>query len=117
MCQSYVRYVLPGAPAFIATQGPLSSTTCDFWRMVFQTRAGLIAMVTNIVEGRRAKCHQYWPEAGAPVSFGGADGTALEVALVAETVGLSWARRTLRITHKRDVDVLARHEVAAAAAA
>ena len=78
--------------------------------MVFQTKAGLIIMVTNIVEGGRIKCHQYWPEQGAVLTFHNADGTSLDVELVDETVGLAWSRRILQLKQRNGSDVLSRHE-------
>ena len=42
--------------------GPLVNTTVDFWRMVWQERSQSIVMVTNLVEGNKTRCHQYWPE-------------------------------------------------------
>jgi len=44
--------------------GPLSNTVIDFWRLVWQLRPPSIVMVTNLREGSRAKCEQYWPELG-----------------------------------------------------
>ena len=49
--------------------GPLPQTTIDFWRLVWQEKTQTIVMVTNIKEGSKTKCHQYWPEFGAQ-SFG-----------------------------------------------
>ena len=35
------------SPRFIASQGPVSTTVADFWRMVWQSRAHVIAMTTQ----------------------------------------------------------------------
>ena len=53
----------------LSPQGPLPTTTVDFWRMVWQERPQAIAMVTNLEEASNKKCHQYWPETGTK-SFG-----------------------------------------------
>ena len=46
---------------YIATQGPLSDTTQDFWTMVEEQKSSLIVMVTPLVENDFVKCHKYWP--------------------------------------------------------
>jgi len=53
----------------LTSQGPLPKTVEDFWRMVWQERAPSIVMITNLEEGGKTKCEQYWPDS-ATESFG-----------------------------------------------
>ena len=43
---------------YLASQGPTAQTMADFWRMVWEQRAGLVVMVTKCVEAGREKCAQ-----------------------------------------------------------
>ncbi|XP_021348740.1 receptor-type tyrosine-protein phosphatase kappa-like isoform X2 [Mizuhopecten yessoensis] len=52
---------------YIASQGPKPITRDDFWRMVWQVNSGKVVMLTNLVEGRKTKCHKYWPDEGEPL--------------------------------------------------
>ncbi|XP_019857589.1 PREDICTED: receptor-type tyrosine-protein phosphatase epsilon-like [Amphimedon queenslandica] len=54
---------------YIATQGPVTKTLVDFWRLIWQEKPPVIVMVTNVKEEKKIKCHQYWPESGS-TSYG-----------------------------------------------
>ncbi|XP_071950701.1 uncharacterized protein [Antedon mediterranea] len=47
---------------FIACQGPNVASVNDMWRMVWKEKSRVIVVVTNLVEGKRKKCEQYWPD-------------------------------------------------------
>ncbi|PIA17279.1 receptor/non-receptor type protein-tyrosine phosphatase [Coemansia reversa NRRL 1564] len=47
---------------YIATQGPLSHSVADFWRLVWEQRATTIVMLANPYEAGRSKCSVYWPQ-------------------------------------------------------
>ncbi|KAK7101440.1 hypothetical protein V1264_019822 [Littorina saxatilis] len=50
--------------AYIAAQGPKVNTQDDFWRMVWQEGVAHIVMLTNVKEGNKPKCYEYWPAQG-----------------------------------------------------
>ncbi|XP_065904644.1 receptor-type tyrosine-protein phosphatase S-like isoform X2 [Dysidea avara] len=56
---------------FIAAQAPVNKTLADFWRLIWQEHPPTIVMVTNLKEGEKVKCVQYWPNAvGESLTFG-----------------------------------------------
>ncbi|XP_072173083.1 receptor-type tyrosine-protein phosphatase epsilon-like [Diadema setosum] len=56
--------------AYICTQGPKNNTISDFWRMVWQEKIRVIAMVTNLEEGLKKKCECYWPSGDKVGKYG-----------------------------------------------
>jgi protein tyrosine phosphatase len=49
--------------AFIATQGPLSNTIIDFYRMIWQEHVPVIVMITRLVEKNKVNqkdCFSFW---------------------------------------------------------
>ncbi|XP_051055106.1 tyrosine-protein phosphatase non-receptor type 22 [Phodopus roborovskii] len=53
-----------GPRAYIATQGPLSTTVLDFWRMIWEYRVLVIVMACMEFEMGKKKCERYWAEPG-----------------------------------------------------
>ena len=71
--------------------GPLKNTIEDFWHMVWQEQSPTIVMVTELVEGNRNKCRQYWPDIGTE-SYG-----IFDVTLIDQKVFPSYVTRTLEV--------------------
>lgn len=55
----------PRNPAYIATQGPLATTTADFWQLVWEQGSVVIVMLTKLNENGHTLCHHYWPQEGS----------------------------------------------------
>ncbi|XP_056003186.1 receptor-type tyrosine-protein phosphatase kappa-like isoform X1 [Ostrea edulis] len=53
---------MDGKREYIASQGPRPNTLVDHWRIIWQEHVQYIVMLTNLIEGPKIKCHQYWPD-------------------------------------------------------
>nr|XP_056702969.1 phosphatidylinositol phosphatase PTPRQ [Euleptes europaea] len=94
---SYVSgYLCPNE--FIATQGPLPGTVGDFWRMVWETRAKTLVMLSQCFEKGRIRCHQYWPEDNIPVTVFG----DIVITKLVEDHQTDWTIRDLKIERHGD---------------
>eukprot|EP00055_Hartaetosiga_balthica_P004559 m.12105 g.12105 ORF g.12105 m.12105 type:complete len:1216 (-) comp3955_c0_seq1:647-4294(-) len=91
---------LPGAPRFIATQGPKPETVRAFWEMMVEYKCKVIVMVTNTIEGSKIKCEQYWPVDGEPLQYNPEEGfpNIFEVSLIQQTDDLLWSQRKFLVT-------------------
>ena len=83
--------------SMIAYVGPKDRTLVDFWRLVWQERPLTIVMVTNIKEGNKVKCQQYWPDSGSK-HFG-----HFKVTLVEYQVFADYVIRTLQVTVRHTI--------------
>ena len=45
----------------IATQGPLTATFSNFWKMICNENVELIIMLCNLKENNKNQCDHYWP--------------------------------------------------------
>ena len=52
-----------GCPVtFIAAQAPRPASFRHFWHMVIQEEVSVIMMITRLLEGKKRKADQYWPD-------------------------------------------------------
>ena len=72
--------------------GPNDQTVEDFWRMVWQLRPPTVVMITNVMEGSKFKCEQYWPEYGSMVCG------SFKVVLADQQVFANFTVRTLLLS-------------------
>lgn len=80
---------------YIAAQGPKKNTVVDFWRMIWQEEVTSIVMLTNLKEGDKIKCTQYWPDANKPSDYG-----PVSVKLIGEKEYAFYIERTLSVHYK-----------------
>jgi receptor-type tyrosine-protein phosphatase beta len=79
---------------FIATQGPLSTTKNDFWKMSFDGNVKAIVMLTKCLEGNRERCERYWPtEVNTPIVYGN-----IEVCVLSEQLLGEWNITEIKMT-------------------
>jgi netrin-G3 ligand len=50
--------------SYITTQGPLTETTDDFWRLIWENGIECIAMITRLEDNGEEMSVQYWPSIG-----------------------------------------------------
>nr|XP_034320846.1 uncharacterized protein LOC105334720 isoform X5 [Crassostrea gigas] len=81
---------------YIAAQGPKANTLADFWRMIWQENVATIVMVTNLKEGEKVKCTQYWPERNKPFSAG-----PVMVKLIEEKEYAFYIERKMSVSNKQ----------------
>nr|XP_020470652.1 tyrosine-protein phosphatase non-receptor type 18-like isoform X3 [Monopterus albus] len=55
---------------YIASQGPLSSTLTDFWRMIWQHDVKVVIMACREIEMGKKKCECYWAPVHQSAAFG-----------------------------------------------
>ena len=71
----------------------------DFWRLIWQERPPIIVMLTNIKEGNKVKCEQYWPDSGSK-NYG-----PFKVTLVEYQMFADYVIRTLEVTVRKAIHI------------
>uniref|UniRef100_A0A8W8NY22 protein-tyrosine-phosphatase n=1 Tax=Magallana gigas TaxID=29159 RepID=A0A8W8NY22_MAGGI len=94
---------MDGKREFIASQGPRVNTVVDHWRMIWQEHINYIVMLTNLIEGPKVKCHQYWPEVGKEMDVDPFSLTLLEEKVYAYFVVRKMVVRKKKVTGSRTV--------------
>ncbi|XP_033636492.1 receptor-type tyrosine-protein phosphatase T-like [Asterias rubens] len=80
---------------YIATQGPNTASVPDMWRLIWQENCTKIVMLTNLVEGVKGKCDQYWPD--TTLSYG-----KITVSLVKEVKRVDYIIRDFILSHEAE---------------
>ena len=73
-------------------EGPKNYMLIDFWQLIWQERPPTIVMVTNVREGNKVKCEQYWPDSGSK-NYGPFKVTITDCQVLAD-----YCIRTLQVT-------------------
>jgi protein tyrosine phosphatase len=81
--------------AFIITQGPMQSTSRDFWKMVCSRKCSVIVMLSDLVEQGEEVCYQYWPGQTSQ-SYG-----EFRVELMSEEINDGYVMRTFCIQQSK----------------
>ena len=72
----------------------MKKTLVDFWQLIWQERPVSIVMVTNLKEGTKSKCEQYWPNTVMEhEDFG-----PFTVTLLDEQISPDYTVRTMSVT-------------------
>ncbi|XP_061180753.1 receptor-type tyrosine-protein phosphatase kappa-like [Saccostrea echinata] len=92
-----------GHREYIACQGPRVNTLVDHWRMIWQENIEYIVMLTNLIEGPKVKCHQYWPDQNKHLDVDPFSVTLVEEKVYAYFVVRRMSVRKENVTRSRTV--------------
>ncbi|XP_041080395.1 receptor-type tyrosine-protein phosphatase V-like isoform X3 [Polyodon spathula] len=79
---------------FICSQGPLHSTTADFWRMVWEQNVRSVVMLTLLKEHGKVLCDPYWPALDSTQRYG-----QVEVTTLSQSCSQDWTVSQLKLYH------------------
>ena len=88
--QSTMQYIHTTTMSYLT--GPKKHLLVDFWRLIWQEKPAAVVMVTNLKEGNKRKCEQYWPDTGSKM-FG-----PFKVTLTQQQVFADYCTRTMQVT-------------------
>ncbi|NWZ22668.1 PTN22 phosphatase, partial [Asarcornis scutulata] len=88
-----------GPRAYIATQGPLSTTVIDFWRMIWEYEVLIVIMACMEFEMGKKKCERYWADLGESSLQCG----PFSIACEAEEKKNEYVIRTLKVTLNEEI--------------
>ncbi|XP_078328710.1 uncharacterized protein LOC111114478 isoform X1 [Crassostrea virginica] len=80
---------------YIAAQGPRQNTLNDFWKMIWQEEVSTIVMLTNLKEGDKIKCTQYWPNKNESSTF-----VPVSIKMIEEKKYAAFIERKLSLNNK-----------------
>nr|XP_022311896.1 receptor-type tyrosine-protein phosphatase mu-like isoform X4 [Crassostrea virginica] len=81
---------------YIASQGPKQNTMSDHWLMIWQENVAQIVMLTNLKEGLKDKCFQYWPDVHECMTCGNIDLCTIE-----EKNYANYVIRKIKVSNKK----------------
>ncbi|KAL5486722.1 hypothetical protein EMCRGX_G019239 [Ephydatia muelleri] len=89
---------------YTATQGPLSNTVNDFWKMIMEQECKTIVMLCELMEEGEESCACYWPTAEGPVNFG-----TISVHLLSAVISNGMIFRNFKLTENSNELLVAQY--------
>ncbi|XP_061194965.1 receptor-type tyrosine-protein phosphatase gamma-like [Saccostrea echinata] len=93
---------------YIAAQGPKQNTLVDFWTMIWQENVSSIVMLTNLQEGTKIKCTQYWPDVNKKIDYG-----PVSVKMTEEKEYAFYILRKMSVSHNEKLRTVTQHHYTA----
>ena len=78
---------------YVVTQTPMTITTTEFWRLVWEREVGCIVMLMDLREAGKPVCEQYWPDRNSTRLYGN-----LSLHLINVEVTAHYLIRDIKIT-------------------
>ncbi|XP_043103680.1 tyrosine-protein phosphatase non-receptor type 18 isoform X2 [Puntigrus tetrazona] len=84
---------------YIATQGPLSTTVVDFWRMIWQHNVKVIIMACREIEMGKKKCEVYWELSTGPFAVSTFKESRPNEEVIVRTLSVKYCDETRKVHH------------------